>query len=78
MYAETKDSITDSNLKIFNIVGMSYGFASDIAYIVDLKNNVEFVVAGVIYVNQDEVLGDDKYEYRPFAWQFYSRLGRIL
>lgn len=78
MFGETKDSIQNHDLKIFNIVGMSYGFASDIAYIVDLKEGVEFVVAGVIYVNQDEILGDDKYEYRPTAWQFYTRLGKIL
>lgn len=78
MFAETKDSVCNKNLKIFNIVGMSYGFASDIAYITDLKEGVEFLVAGVIYVNRDEILGDDKYEYRPTAWQLYSRLGRIL
>ncbi|MDP4258291.1 MAG: serine hydrolase [Bacteroidota bacterium] len=65
-------------IRIFNKPGWSYGFLTDIAYIVDFKNKVEFMLAGVIYVNSDGVLNDDKYDYDQVGYPFFSELGEII
>jgi hypothetical protein len=65
-------------IRIFNKPGWSYGFLTDIAYIVDFKNKVEFMLSGVIYVNSDGVLNDDKYEYDQVGYPFFKELGNII
>ena len=39
MYGDTKDTIPD-HIKIFNKVGLAYGFLLDNAYLIDTENNV--------------------------------------
>lgn len=67
-----------SHMKIYNKAGWSYGFLTDNAYIVDLKNNVEFMLTGVIYVNKDGVLNDNKYEYDETGLPFFKEVGEII
>jgi hypothetical protein len=66
------------HIRVFNKTGWSYGFLTDVAYIVDFKNNVEFMLSGVIYVNKDGVLNDDKYEYEETGYPFYKEVGNII
>jgi hypothetical protein len=68
----------DENIRLFNKVGLAYGFISDCAYVVDYKNNIEFFLSAVIYVNEDEVLNDSKYEYTSTGFPFIAQLGRII
>ncbi|HET6253853.1 MAG TPA: serine hydrolase [Puia sp.] len=65
-------------IRSFNKPGWSYGFLTDIAYIADFKNNVEFMLTGTIYVNSDGVLNDDKYEYEEVGWPFFKEVGSII
>jgi hypothetical protein len=65
-------------IRVFNKPGWSYGFLTDIAYIVDFKNKVEFMLSGVIYVNSDGVLNDDKYEYEEMGYPFFKEVGNII
>jgi hypothetical protein len=65
-------------IRVFNKPGWSYGFMTDIAYIVDFKNKVEFMLSGVIYVNSDGVLNDDKYEYDQVGYPFFKEVGNII
>lgn len=67
-----------SHIRVFNKTGWSYGFLTDVAYIVDYKNNVEFMLSGVIYVNKDGVLNDDKYEYEQTGYPFFKEVGNII
>jgi hypothetical protein len=67
-----------SNIRIFNKPGWSYGFLTDVAYIADFKNKVEFMLSAVIYVNRDGVLNDDKYEYEETGYPFFKELGNII
>lgn len=78
LYGDMEDTIQDNDLKIFNIVGLSYGYSSDICYVVNLRTGVEFMLAGVIYTNKDDILNDDTYEFREVAFPFFSRIGRII
>ena len=66
------------HIRVFNKTGWSYGFLTDVAYIVDFKNKVEFMLSGVIYVNSDGVLNDDKYEYKETGYPFFKEVGNII
>ena len=77
MYGDTKDTIP-YNIKIFNKVGMAYGFLLDNAYIIDIENNVEFFLSAVVYHNQNETMNDDTYEYDNITIPFLAELGRKI
>ncbi|RIJ34312.1 serine hydrolase [Pontibacter oryzae] len=66
------------HIRIFNKIGDAYGFMIDNAYIVDFKNKVEFMLTAVIYVNEDEVLNDGKYEYETIGFPFMKNLGQAV
>ena len=67
-----------SNIRIFNKVGNAYGFLTDVAYIVDFENNIEFALSATIYVNKDEIFNDDKYEYETIGFPFMKNLGKTI
>ena len=77
LYGDTKDKIP-GNLKIFNKVGLAYGFVIDNAYIIDIKNNVEFLLTAVIYSNPNETMNDDDYDYEKTSIPFLASLGRKI
>jgi hypothetical protein len=47
------------------------------AYIVDFRIKVEFMLSGVIYVNNDGVLNDDKYNMKKLD-VFFQEVGNIM
>jgi hypothetical protein len=65
-------------LRVFNKVGWSYGFMTDVSYVVDFKNNVEFMLAATIYVNSDDILNDGKYDYNTIGYPFFYQLGQTV
>lgn len=67
-----------SYIRVFNKPGWTYGFLTDMAYIVDFKNNVEFMLSGCIYTNSDGVLNDDKYDYDSIGYPFFKETGNII
>ena len=77
LYGDTKDEIPD-NIKIFNKVGLAYGFVVDNAYIVDTKNNIEFLLTAVIYSNSNQTMNDDEYDYEKISIPFLASLGRKI
>lgn len=66
------------NIRIFNKVGDAYGQLTDVAYIVDLKNRVEFFLSATIYCNSDGILNDDKYDYETVGLPFMKHLGGVI
>jgi hypothetical protein len=77
-YGRSKNAVIDSNIRIFNIVGRAYGFLSDVAYIVDFKNNIEFFLSAVTYTNKDGILNNDKYEYDSVGYPFFVNLSKMI
>ena len=67
-----------SYIRVFNKPGWTYGFLIDAAYIVDFKNNIEFMVTGCIYTNSDGILNDDKYDYDTTGYPFFKETGNII
>jgi Beta-lactamase enzyme family len=78
IYGDSKKAITDTTLKITNIVGQSYGFMVDCAYITNTSKGIEFMLSAVIYTNEDEIINDGKYEYTTIALPYLAELGRQI
>lgn len=66
----------NGNIRLFNKVGEAYGTLTDVAYVVDYENKVEFVLAATILCNSDGIYNDDKYDYDNIGFPFLSELGK--
>lgn len=71
-------SAIPSRFRIFNKTGWSYGFLIDGSYFVDYESGLEFFVSAVVYVNEDQILNDDKYETDEVGLPFFAELGDYL
>ncbi len=65
-------------LRVFNKVGWAYGCLTDVSYVVDFKNKVEFMLTATIYVNSDGVMNDNNYDYDNIGYPFLYRLGQCM
>jgi len=66
------------NIEYFNKSAMAYGFLGDCCHLKDTVNDVEFYLSIYMYVNKDEILNDNKYEYDEIGVPFMKRLGEII
>ena len=71
-------SITDTSIRIFNIVGRLSGYLTDCSYIVDFNNNIEFMLAAVIYNNQCGIFDVRNYRYKTLGFPFLQELGQAV
>ena len=67
-----------TRFRLFNKTGWSYGHLIDGGYFVDFETGVEFFVSAIIYVNEDQILNDDKYETDEVGLPFFAELGEYL
>ena len=74
MYGSAVATIKGDSIRVFNIVGRAYGFLIDCAYIIDLKNNVEFMLSASVFVNERRDIGSGKYEYESLGLPFLKDL----
>ena len=65
-------------IRVFNKVGWAYGCLTDVSYVADFKNKVEFMLTATIYVNSDGVMNDNKYEYDSIGYPFLYKLGQCI
>lgn len=70
--------LQSGNLREFNKVGQAYGTLTDVAYIVDFENKVEFMLSATLLCNSDKVFNDDSYDYDTIGFPFLARLGRAV
>jgi len=77
MFGDSKNNIPPE-IRVFNKVGLAYGYLVDNAYIVDLKRGVEFFLTVVILVNENGVFNDNKYEYHERGFPFLSQVGSAV
>ncbi|WP_328986979.1 serine hydrolase [Thiorhodovibrio winogradskyi] len=66
------------DLQIMNKVGLSYGFVSDVAYIRDMSQGVDFFLSASIYTNKNQIMNDGQYEYETIAYPFMRALGQAV
>jgi len=77
IYGTSKDTIPD-HIRIFNKVGWAYGYLTDCSYIVDFEQNIEFLLAATIHVNENQIFNDDNYEYESIGLPFFTNLGKLI
>lgn len=75
IYGDRQEPIPE-NIRIFNKVGWAYGYLTDCAYIVDIENNIEFILAATIHANANQTYNDGIYEGDEVAIPFLAELGR--
>ena len=77
LFGDTQEQLPES-IRIYNKIGMAYGFLTDNAYIVDFERNIEFMLTAVIFTNENEIFNDGVYEYDEIGLPFLSELGRAI
>lgn len=78
MFGTEKHKSLPKQIRSFNKPGWSYGFLTDVAYIVDFDKNIEFMLSATIYCNSDGILNDDKYDYETVGLPFLTQLGKTI
>ncbi len=78
LFTGSEKGAAPEGIRIFNKVGDAYGFLIDAAYIVDYKNNIEFMLSAVIHCNSDGIFNDDKYDYTTVGFPFMKNLGQVI
>jgi hypothetical protein len=76
--ADTCRRISDSTLRIINVVGQMSGYLTDCAYIVDFKNKTEFILAATIYNCQSGIFDYAYYRYKELGFPFLQELGKVV
>lgn len=61
-------------LEVYNVVGQSYGFLSESAYIVNVQTQEALILSAALYVNQNGVINDGQYEYQTIGFPFLKAL----
>jgi hypothetical protein len=78
IYGNYHHKIENDSIRIYNIVGLSYGTVADCAYIVNKEKGIEFFLSAVLYVNKNGIMNDGKYEYKKIGFPFLSSLGKAI
>jgi hypothetical protein len=78
MYGSEIDAKIPSNIKIYNKIGLAYGFTIDNAYITDTENDIEFFLTTVIHTNPNKIFNDGVYDYETVAFPFMRDLGQAI
>jgi hypothetical protein len=65
-------------IRVFNKVGWAYGFLTDVSYVLDTKNNIDYMLSATIYVNSDGVVNDSKYDEEAVGFPFLNQIGKAF
>jgi len=66
------------HIRVFNKVGWAYGFLTDVSYVLDTKNNIDYMLSATIYVNSDGVVNDSKYDEESVGFPFLNQIGKAF
>ena len=67
-----------SHIRVFNKVGWAYGFMTDVSYVLDTKNDIDYMLSATIYVNSDGVVNDSKYDEEKIGFPFFEQIGKVI
>ncbi len=77
LWGEGKEK-QNGNIRIFHKSGEAYGFLTDVCYVVDFENNIEFMLSATIHCNSDGIYNDDHYDYETIGFPFLKHLGQVF
>lgn len=66
------------HIRVFNKVGWAYGFLTDVSYVRDTLNNLEYMLSATVYVNSDGIVNDSKYDEESVGFPFLKTIGDIF
>ena len=66
------------HIRVFNKVGWAYGFLTDVSYVLDTKNNIDYMLSATLYVNSDGVVNDSKYDEEAVGFPFLNQIGKAF
>jgi hypothetical protein len=66
------------HIRVFNKVGWAYGFLTDVSYVLDTKNNIDYMLSATVYVNSDGVVNDSKYDEETVGFPFLNQIGKAF
>ena len=66
------------NIRVFNKVGWAYGFLTDVSYVLDTVNNIDYMLSATVYVNSDGVVNDSKYDEVAVGFPFLRQIGNAF
>jgi hypothetical protein len=66
------------HIRVFNKVGWAYGFLTDVSYVLDTKNNIDYMLSATVYVNSDGVVNDSKYDEEAVGFPFLNQIGKAF
>lgn len=75
MYGDSQAPMP-KHIRIYNKVGQAYGTSTDVAYIHDEQNNIEFMLVATVLTNENGIFNDGVYEYDELGVPFLAELGR--
>ncbi|MFN6373957.1 MAG: serine hydrolase [Chitinophagia bacterium] len=67
-----------NHIRVFNKVGWAYGFLTDVSYILDTKNNIDYMLSATVYVNSDGIVNDSKYDEETVGFPFLRNIGKAV
>ncbi len=76
IYGGKYQRVKEDTLRSINIIGRAYGFLSETAYIIDFRNDIDFILSASIYVNPDNIM-DGKYNYE-LAYELFYHISRLI
>jgi hypothetical protein len=78
MYGNKVKVIGSDTMRVFNMIGYSYGFLVDCAYIVNFKTKTEFMLTATVYTNARNSFGSGVYEYESIGIPFLKELSTAI
>jgi len=78
IYGNKVKEINSDSMRVFNVIGYSYGFIVDCAYIVNYKTKTEYMLSSVLYTNKRNSFGSGAYEYESTGIPFLKELSLEL
>jgi hypothetical protein len=76
LFGDRREAIPP-HIRIFNKVGLAYGYMSDTAFVVDFEAGVEYLLAAVVNTDPDSA-GGGRYAYEQVGFPFLGALGRTI
>ena len=79
LYGEEKKPV-NKNIRIFNKIGDAYGFLTDVAYIIDKKKNIEFMLSATLLCNKSQIFNGNEEDksYAEIGFPFMKNLGKLI
>tara|TARA_Y100000385_G_C13058036_1_gene622963 strand:- start:135 stop:1250 length:1116 start_codon:yes stop_codon:yes gene_type:complete len=68
----------NDQFNIYSKIGISYGFVTETAYILDKKNKQDFFITISIKANRNNIMGDGIYQYESIARPFIASFTRLI